>query len=431
MAINRDQILKACSGAVFLWAFRRKADSPAMFIHLCFRREMWRESSLAERIRLLLTFLLWPFLVLTASGFLTWRNGRVVKRLAGKGVAKQFLEQIKLASTQAILPPWYYIFGLYDDARRSRAWHYLNRFETKRGVYDFLRKYYRAAPAPAAHDSMEVLSNKALFTARCQECGVAVVDVLMRLEDGKIIGATPDQPKLPPMDLFIKRLRGAGGKGAMRWEYLGDGRYRNHRGRMMGAGELLNDLKRLSLERGYLVEPRLINHPEIADLSNGALTTVRIMTCRNERGDFEPIHAVFRMAQGVNTIVDNAHAGGIVATVEMTTGILGRGIDGALGLGGAGWRERHPDTGARFAGRRLPDWERALALVKQAHTLAFADMVVLGWDVGLLESGPRLIEGNKRPDVDLMQMALGPLGNARLGELLAYNLKRALEIKYK
>jgi hypothetical protein len=39
-----------------------------------------------------------------------------------------------------------------------------------------------------------------------------------------------------------------------------------------------------------------------------------------------------------------------------------------------------------------------------------------------------LIEGNKGPDVDLIQRSHGvPLGDARLGELLAFNLRRAFD----
>ena len=47
---------------------------------------------------------------------------------------------------------------------------------------------------------------------------------------------------------------------------------------------------------------RLRNHGDIADLSGGALSTARVMTCLNELGEFEPVIAVYRMA------VDNANS---------------------------------------------------------------------------------------------------------------------------
>jgi hypothetical protein len=153
------------------------------------------------------------------------------------------------------------------------------------------------------------------------------------------------------------------------------------------------------------------------------------MTCRNEVGAYEVTNAVFRMAQGRNSAVDNFHAGGIAAKVDIHTGELGRAVDGAMAMGCAtGWCDRHPDTGGQILGRRLPRWQEILDLVRRAHTLAFADQVVIGWDVALVGDGPLLIEGNKGPDVDLIQRSHGaPLGDGRLGELLAFNLRRAFD----
>src|SRR5205085_1403363 len=124
--------------------------------------------------------------------------------------------------------------------------------------------------------------------------------------------------------------------------------------------------------------------------ANGALATVRIVTCRNEAGDFEATNAVLRMAQGRNHVVDNFHAGGLAAAVELESGTLGHATD--LGVRPtAGWRATHPDSGAAIAGRRLPYWPETLALVMRAHA-AFADRILIGWDVAILADGPELVE---------------------------------------
>ena len=89
-----------------------------------------------------------------------------------------------------------------------------------------------------------------------------------------------------------------------------------------------------------------------------------------------------------------------------------------------GWRDRHPDTDAQITGRVLPLWAETQALAARAHA-AFADRLLIGWDIAITRDGPVLIEGNSGPDLDIIQRVYGePLGNARFGELIALHLRR-------
>ena len=112
------------------------------------------------------------------------------------------------------------------------------------------------------------------------------------------------------------------------------------------------------------------------------------MSCRNEQGDFEITNAVFRMARSSTVVVDNYHAGGIAANVDIHTAELGRGSRGAWGSTVDGWYERHPETGVQILHRKLPCWAEVLELVRYAHASAFSDQVVIGWDVVFLDTGP-------------------------------------------
>ena len=152
---------------------------------------------------------------------------------------------------------------------------------------------------------------------------------------------------------------------------------------------------------------------------------MRLLTILNEHGEPEAVNAAFRMAVSKASPVDNFHAGGIAAPVDMATGTLG--LATGLGLGGDfRWHETHPLTGAQIRGRRLPQWEAAMALAIAAHRLV-APRVMVGWDIGFLLDGPCLIEGNTGPDADIHQrVELRPIGNARYGELLAWHLERRL-----
>lgn len=430
--MNIDKLTLLWSGAVIVWSRRRDERTPAGFVHECCSREFWRESNGRTRAELVLAFVLRPVMILLLAGYLTGRNGPQIKRRKGKGLLRQFVEQSRLALVDCILPPWYYIFELYDDDKRQRAAEYLNRFETKYFTYRFVRKY-RSMPIGTT-DTTALLSNKALFAQHCAAYGVAAIPAMIVAEGGRLTRGYrgEEATTLPQIDLFFKPLTGAGGRGAERWDYLhSTQQYRNIHGICRSEAELLEHLRALSRHESYVVRPRCLNRDEIADLSNGTLTTVRIMTCRNECDECEVTTAVFRMAQGRASVVDNFHAGGIVAPVDIHTGLLGYGVDGGKLGAGAHRFENHPDTGGRIAGRRLPGWQEVLDLACKAHSKAFADQVTVGWDIALTKEGPRLVEGNKGPCVDLLQRPHGePLGNSRLGELLALNLRRAMKVKY-
>ena len=127
---------------------------------------------------------------------------------------------------------------------------------------------------------------------------------------------------------------------------------------------------------------------------------------------------------GENVTVDNVHAGGIAAAVDLATGRMARatyaGFDSSMG-----WIDRHPETGGAITGRSLPMWDDVCDLVRRGHS-AFCDWAVVGWDVAITADGPRLVEGNSGPDVDLIQRPLGTaFGNARFGELLAFHLEKS------
>jgi hypothetical protein len=221
-------------------------------------------------------------------------------------------------------------------------------------------------------------------------------------------------------DLFVKPVFGRGGRGAERWDFL-DGRYRSARGEELGIDDLLARLAERSRDMPLLIQRRLINHRDLEPLNNGALSTVRVLTCLNEAGEPELIGAAMRMAIGGNRVVDNLHAGGIAASVDLATGTLGPASD--LGADSRlGWMDSHPDGGAPITGTRLPMWDEVCQFALSTHK-AFGDRLLVGWDIAITPDGPVLVEGNGSPDLDIMQrFRRGGLMAARLGVLLAFHL---------
>ena len=185
--------------------------------------------------------------------------------------------------------------------------------------------------------------------------------------------------------------------------------------------ELLDHLR--AKRRPYIVQRRVRPHRVLEPMTSGATPTVRALTVLDENGRPELVAASFRMSIGANRTVDNIHAGGLACRVSLDDGRLGAasnlGSDARLG-----WHRNHPTTHAQIEGTRLPFWGEVKAIAVRAHA-AFEGRVMIGWDIAIDEDGPIIIEGNRGPDMDLMQrfMETGFCGPHRFGELLAHHLK--------
>ena len=390
---------------------RRGGEDPISVIRRDFAQHYWRTDQPKRRRAICKAILSWPRVFASSSTRFTRRNGRTVAQRHGRSIPMQLLDQVRLYFRHGMLPRWYYIHALYERGGLDRAGSFLNRFETKGALFSRLNG-----------GSTSPLNDKVAFAAHCEAHNLPCVPVFFVATRGELI-ALRESAELPHVDLFTKPIVGRGGTGAERWDW--DERnelFVRPDGRRLQAEQLVERMRVGSVEVPRLVQPRVRNHPDIGDLSNGALNTVRALSCLNEQGQPEMFAAAFRMAVGGNVTVDNFHAGGIAAAVDPVSGKMEQASD----LGddvSLGWLSHHPDTGAQIEGRVLPMWAELRSLVDKAHR-AFSDVVVVGWDIALLQSGPHLVEGNRAPDVDGPQRLLRRgLAAARLGELLAHHIR--------
>jgi hypothetical protein len=370
-----------------------------------FARRYWHPDGAAEWGELVAAAILWPVALVAASAWFTARNGAVVRRRSGKTLRAQLGEQLILYFSDGVLAPWYYIFSLHNEGE-ERAPTFIQRFETKTCYFRTL-KTRKGTP----------LNDKSRFAEYCAGHGIRCVPSLMHLA-----GDMPSQP-LPDQDLFVKPSTGRGGRGAERWDRVAPLSFEGPGAERLSGDALLARLVERSRERPLIVQPRLSPHPELAEITAGALPTARILTCLNADGEPEVMASMVRTSFGANKTVDNLHAGGIGALVDVESGMLSK----ASNLGSdahLGWFSAHPDTGAPIEGKKLPCWEQAKALAVAAHR-QFSDRVVIGWDIAILEDGPIVVEGNGNPDLDILQrfMRTG-LREHRLAELLAWHLQR-------
>lgn len=245
------------------------------------------------------------------------------------------------------------------------------------------------------------LADKRLFAERCREAGLPHAETIALADQGDIrILADP-----AGRELVAKPAQGEGGDGV----------------RMLGpiADEDVLMSRLRPLRGAVVVQPLIRSHDALMYLALNALPTVRIVTILDEAGLPEVVSATFRCASKPEARVDNMKAGGLISAVDLASGALGT---ACYGYGG-GDHEVHPRTGARITGRTLPDWEAAKALAIRAHRDAFADYIIVGWDVALTPDGPILIEGNGKPGVLMPQRAARQgLGAGRYGLLYAHHL---------
>ncbi len=170
-------------------------------------------------------------------------------------------------------------------------------------------------------------------------------------------------------------------------------------GREIQPRELVGLLRRGGPLDSHVIQERVENHPDLIALSGSrTLQTVRIVTVAGFNGTVSLVNAFFKPVVGRNE-VDNfrsGRTGNLLANAALDTGVLGPGVTIRPG-GGILTLERHPETGYRIEGFRLPGWEEAVALTRRAAEL-FLPVRMIGFDVALTPGGPKLIEANFWPD---------------------------------
>ncbi len=145
------------------------------------------------------------------------------------------------------------------------------------------------------------------------------------------------------------------------------------------------------------IEGYVKQNAEINRLCSASVNTIRIMTF-GYKGKSRILYAAMRIGNGVNHC-DNFHQGGMGCSLDIETGKLyGIAIDKDLNE-----FEVHPSSGVKFDGFQLPYWEEAKKMVLDA-ALVNEHIHVVGWDVAFTDEGPILIEGNRRPGYDLVQV---------------------------
>ena len=160
------------------------------------------------------------------------------------------------------------------------------------------------------------------------------------------------------------------------------------------GGNDVSAIYRKCISERLLLEECITSCDELAAFHPASLNTLRVVTI-SEKDRCEFFGAILRMGTG-NSVIDNTHAGGIYAPINLETGRIE-----VPAIDARNHRyERHPDTDVPIVGFQVPAWKEILEVCRQA-TRQIPGIRFAGWDLAVRSDGQvELIEGNHAPDFD-------------------------------
>lgn len=202
------------------------------------------------------------------------------------------------------------------------------------------------------------------------------------------------------MDAFAKPFGGQCGDGAFSLKVENSSVFVN--------GQLLSqtdDLLKTFVKTDYVIQERVIQHPQMNRLCSTAVNTIRLLTVLTPDEEVIAFRAGLRIGrEGSN--VDNCAKGGIFIGIDVNTGKLMK--MGIIKPPHGNRLFRHPDNGIIFEGFEIPFFKEAVAMARELHAKLYRVHSV-GWDIAITQDGPVFIEGNSRWEISGTQAAVGGL----------------------
>jgi Glutathione synthase/Ribosomal protein S6 modification enzyme (glutaminyl transferase) len=159
---------------------------------------------------------------------------------------------------------------------------------------------------------------------------------------------------------------------------------------------LNSDEKRIK----YVIEELIIQDPFMASFHPESVNTIRYAVFYGKE-NVEKLFAIIRIGVGDNR-VDNTHAGGICAAIDLDSGLI---ISEGVRQNG----ERHyfhPDTGVQILGTKIPRWDELNQMVEELVPYN-SPVRLVGWDFALSQKGWCIVEGNPSPSLMGIQGSTG------------------------
>jgi hypothetical protein len=224
---------------------------------------------------------------------------------------------------------------------------------------------------------------------------------------------------------YVKPISAGYGRGVLGVAGRDGDQFRLFDGSVVSLDDFLKPFS-FALYCGMLFQKPLAAHPSVKELTGtDAVSCVRFICLVTPTGPV--IHTAFwKITAGENMLDNFSHGdfGNCLGAIDLETGKIVRAISK---MGADGEITAHPTTGKALIGFTLPDWGRAVALVKSASG-SFPGLRLQNWDVALCPDGPVLLELNTESELAVPQ-AISGLGimDRRLRDILAAIDRERLE----
>ncbi len=294
-----------------------------------------------------------------------------------------------------------YLFFIYKEL----PVHYFSRYLFKKGVTnikDYVPNKVAAKVAPFFNEkkAKEVIDNKLYFDLFYRQFNISLPRILMynhknmfvvserntdinNLIDFKLLlGDLFEQN--PALDsIFIKKtFSSASGRNI----------FKLSRHQLKEEPETINKIYSEVVKSEYLFQETVKQHPDLNKLNPSSLNTIRFDTFIDRDGKIDIISGFLKMSTN-NSHVDNNIAGGCGVGIDSQTGRLKKYGYSKIKINGVGVLTEHPKTKTIFENFIIPYFPQAKEMVLKTACY-MPGLRLVGWDVGIAETGPVLIEGN-------------------------------------
>ena len=369
------------------WRFLWPGKDRVVLLHRRVFLQAWRKQGFGLRLVIFLySFSVWLLWHSWHQIFQVWfKHSYKLNRKLKISRSRQFFDLLSLALLHGIPPADYYYLRLFQHP--PGKWLSF--------IYDHELPHWHtvmAGETPEVGVASELLGDKNAFSRQMIKNRIAAIPTIAFLAQGKKLDTGLI---FTGKTLFFKPNRANQGRDCFvmlfdpetrDYELNGEERHIQ----IQGQANILAKLDQLIRHEDFLVQPRLVNHPDIVEVFKvQQLVTIRFITGHDGR-QARPLSAVFEVPTHFS------QKGWHLYTIDIESGKL--------------LFNAHPlfssDDEPQPRSFTIPHWPAVVNLSLRAHTQLPA-LPTIGWDIAIGNREPTLIEGNFNWGANQLQALTG------------------------